>query len=370
VSATTIALLVAGLVLLAFGAEMLVRGGSRIAAAAGISPMAVGLTVVAYGTSTPELTVGTLAAWQGRADIAVGNVVGSNIFNVLFILGLSAAITPLAIRAEILKREVPIMIGASLLLWALAADGRIGAAEGLALVAAIVGYTVAALRWGRRERPDVVAEYAAAEPPPARGPRAWASSIALVLLGLGALVLGGHWLVDAAVAIARAAGLSETVVGLTVVAAGTSLPELATSLVATIRGERDIAVGNVVGSNIYNILAILGASALVAGGGGLAVAPAMVRFDIPVMVAVAVACLPIVFTGRRIARWEGFLLLGYYVAYTAYLVLAAQAHDAAPVLGRGMLLFAVPLTIVTLAVGVARSLRRGAPPLVRPGVAR
>ncbi len=360
-TALTLGLLVVGLALLAIGAEALVRGASRIAAGAGISPMAVGLTVVAYGTSTPELTVSLLAALEGRPEIAVGNVVGSNTFNVLFILGMCAAIAPLAVKAEMLRREVPIMIGVSLALWGLSRDGRISILEGTALVGAILVYTVAALRWGRRERADVVAEYAAAEPALPRGKAQWLWTGAQVLGGLGALVLGGRWLVDAAVAIARAAGVSETVVGLTIVAAGTSLPEVVTSIVATLRGERDIAVGNVVGSNIYNLLAILGVSSLAAGGGGLAVAPGILSFDMPVMVAAAVATLPVIFTGRRIARWEGFLFLGYFAAYTAYVVLTAQEHDAAGMLGRAMTLFAVPLTVLTLAVGVARQLRASRP---------
>ena len=356
-TAVTLGLLVVGLALLAIGAEALVRGASRIAAAAGISPMAVGLTVVAYGTSTPELTVSLLAALEGRPEIAVGNVVGSNTFNVLFILGISAAIAPLAVKAEMLRREVPIMIGVSLALWGLARDGRIGAVEGAVLVGAVVAYTVAALRWGRRERADVVAEYAAAEPGRPRGKAQWVWALAQVLIGLGALVLGGRWLVDAAVAIARAAGVSETVVGLTIVAVGTSLPEVVTSIVATLRGERDIAVGNVVGSNIYNILAIVGVSSLAAGGGGLPITPGILSFDIPVMVATAVATLPVIFTGRRIARWEGFLFLGYFAAYTAYVVLTAQEHDAAGTLGRAMTFFAVPLTVLTLALAVVRQLR-------------
>ena len=360
-TALTVGLMVAGLALLAIGAEALVRGASRISVAAGISPMAVGLTVVAYGTSTPELTVSVLAALEGRPEIAVGNVVGSNTFNVLFILGLSAAIAPLAVKAEMLKREVPIMIGASLALWGLAGDGRISAIEGTALVGGIVVYTVAALRWGRRERADVVAEYTESRAALPRGKAQWVWAGAQVVIGLGALVVGGRWLVDAAVAIARGYGVSETVVGLTIVAAGTSLPEVVTSIVATLRGERDIAVGNVVGSNVYNILAILGVSSLVAGGEGLPVTLGILSLDLPVMVAAALATLPVVFTGRRIARWEGFLFLGYFAAYTAYVVLTAQEHDGAGMLRRAMMFFVVPITVVTLAVAVARQLRAPRP---------
>jgi cation:H+ antiporter len=184
----------------------------------------------------------------------------------------------------------------------------------------------------------------------------WAAQVGLVIAGLAALVLGSNWLVDGAVIIAKALGVSDLVIGLTIVAAGTSMPEVATSVMAAIRGERDIAVGNVVGSNIYNILAILGAASVVAPE-GIPVAPAALRFDIPVMIAVAVACLPIFFTGHLIARWEGWLFLGYYAAYTLYLILGATQHDALPVFSQIMMLFVAPLTVVTLLILAARAHR-------------
>ncbi|BDG04842.1 calcium/sodium antiporter [Anaeromyxobacter oryzae] len=352
----TLALLVLGLALLTAGAEALVRGASRLALAAGLSPLVIGLTVVAYGTSTPELVVSTMASLRAQPDIAVANVVGSNVFNVLFILGACAVILPLAISRQVWRREVPIMIGASLLLLAFAADGRVGRGESLVLLAGIVGYTVVSIRASRRESAAAQAEAAHGERLDRPARRGLGTSVLLVLGGLGALVLGARWLVDSAVAIARAAGLSEVVIGLTIVAAGTSLPEVATSIVATIRGERDIAVGNVVGSNVYNVLAILGVAGLVAPG-GLVVHRSLVALDIPFMTAVAVACLPLFFTARTLARWEGGLFLGYYAAYTAYLVLAATEHDALPAFSRVMWLFVAPITIVTIAVVTVRAIR-------------
>jgi cation:H+ antiporter len=286
----------------------------------------------------------------------MGNVVGSNIFNVLFILGASALIAPLVVNAQLIRQEVPVMIGASLLLWALAADGRISGLDGALLFGLVVGYTAFLVIQSRRETEATRQEYAAEFVPKDGWDRHWSVQALLVVIGLGMLVLGSTLLVDAAITIARAMGVSELVVGLTIVAAGTSLPEVATSIMATIRGERDIAIGNVVGSNTYNILAVLGASSLVARE-PLAVAPSVLAFDLPVMTAVAVACLPVFFTGRQIARWEGVVFLGYYVAYTAYLILSVQHHDALPLLSMTMLCFVVPLTLITLVASLKREVR-------------
>ena len=354
----TALLFTTGLGALVLGAEILVRGASRLAAAAGISPLVIGLTVVAFGTSTPELAVSVRAALSGQADIALGNVVGSNIFNILFILGLSALITPLVVAQQVVRLDVPIMIGVSVLLLILGLDGRLTWPDGVLLVAGIVAYSVFVIREGRKETAEVMAEY---EKEYARGSvpgaRLILVQVACILAGLGLLVIGAHWLVDGAVALARVLGISELVIGLSIVAAGTSLPEVATSIIAAIRGERDIAVGNVVGSNIYNILLILGLSAIIAPS-GITVAPAAWAFDIPVMIAVALACLPIFVTGHLIARWEGLLFVGYYVAYVLYLILASLEHDALPLFSVTMMAYVLPLTAVTLLVLYVRAARR------------
>ena len=353
----TAALFVLGLIALVAGAQLLVRGASRLALTFGISPLVVGLTVVAFGTSAPELAVSVRSAWGGQVDIALGNVVGSNIFNVLFILGLSAPITPLVVAPQLIRQEVPIMLGASALLYLLTLDGDIARAEAVLLFGLVIVYTVFLIRQSRRvqraTREEYAHEFGAAR---SRWDRHWGVQLALILAGLALLVLGASLLVDAAVTFARLLGLSEMVIGLTIVAAGTSLPEVATSVVAAVRGERDIAVGNVVGSNTFNILAVLGLSGLVAPQ-ALAVAPALLSFDLPVMTAVAFACLPIFFTGHAIARWEGALFLFYYAAYTAYLLLAAQRHDALATYGTVMTTVVLPLTAVTLAVIAAREWR-------------
>lgn len=354
--ATTLVLFILGAVLLIFGAELLVRGASRLAVAFGISPLVVGLTVVAFGTSSPELAVSVQASLTGQADIAVGNVVGSNIFNILFILGTSALIVPLAVSQQLVRLDVPLLIGASVILLLMALDGRIGRLEGIVLFAGVVGYTVFLIRQSRKEKVAIGAEYDEAFGEAPREAGSWIVNSVMAIVGLALLVLGSRWLVNGAVAVAKALGVSELVIGLTIIAAGTSLPEVATSVLASLRGERDIAVGNVVGSCLFNILAILGITSIVAPE-GVRVAPAVLTFDLPVMLAATVACLPIFFTGHLIARWEGFLFLGYYVAYTTYLILGATEHDALPAFSQAMIVFILPLTVVTLGVLVVREIR-------------
>lgn len=345
-------LFVAGIVLLIWGADLLVRGAAHLAAAAGVPSLIIGLTVVALGTSAPELAVSLQASLNGQAALTLGNIVGSNIANILLILGLAALVVPLLVSPRLLQREVPAMIGISFLLWLLAADGSISRLDGAILVT-LLGAFLAATIW--TARPAVVPD----QPPTTRPDgSAWgiARNLGLVVGGLILLVAGAQWLVDGAVAFARVLGVSELVIGLTVVAVGTSLPEIATSILASLRGERDIAVGNVVGSNILNILAVLGLTTLIAPQ-PIAVPVSALAFDLPVLVAAAVACLPIFFNGRLIARWEGALFLGYYLAYTIYLVLAATRHSALPLFTAAMSFFVIPLTVVTLAVVIWRSVR-------------
>ena len=352
----TLGMFLAGLVALVAGAELLVRGASKLALSFGISPLVVGLTIVAFGTSAPEVAVSVGAVLGGRTDIAIGNVVGSNIFNVLFILGLSAIITPLVVNIQLIRQEVPIMVGASLLLLALTLDGGLSMLESALLFGLLLAYTVFLVRQSRAETQAAQDEFAAEAKPAAPG--AWDSrlpvQLALIAAGLGLLVLGSQWLVDAAVVFAKALGVSDLVIGLTIVAAGTSMPEVATSITAAIKGERDIAVGNVVGSNTFNILGCLGLSGLFTGSGGLVMSPALLNFDIWVMIAVALACLPVFLTGREIARWEGAVFLGYYAAYVAYLILATQQHDALGPFSAVMMGFVVPITVVTLVVALLR----------------
>jgi cation:H+ antiporter len=343
----------AGLVALVAGAELLVRGAGKLALHAGISPLVVGLTVVSFGTSAPEIAVAVSAAMEGRVDIAIGNVVGSNIFNVLFILGLSALITPLVVHVQIIRQEVPIMIGATLLLVAFGLDGQIGFVDAAVLFALLLGYLVFLVVQSRRASAAGQEADASEINMDSTWDRHWAVQLLLILVGLALLVAGAHWLVSAASAFAKALGVDDLVIGLTIVSAGTSLPEVATSVMAALRGQRDIAIGNVVGSSTFNILGCLGLAGMVAPD-GLPFAPAVLHFDLWVMLATAFACLPVFITGREIARWEGAVLLLYYVAYTAYLILASQNHRALGQFSALMLGFVVPLTIITIVVSLIK----------------
>jgi cation:H+ antiporter len=357
VEVLTLVLFVAGFPVLLGGGELLVRGASRLAAGLGVAPLLIGLTVVAYGTSAPELAVGLQAARAGQGDLTLGNVVGSNIANVLLILGAAASVTPLVVAQRMVRLEVPLLIAASVLTLGFALDGQIGRVEGLALVAGAGAYTVVAVVLGRREGPAVREEYAAAF----GGGRAAAgravAPVGLLVVGLVLLVVGARWLVDGAVALARLAGLSELLIGLTVVAVGTSLPELATCVLAAVRGERDIAVGNVLGSSLFNLLGVLGLAAALAPA-GVAVPAAALHFDLPVMVATAVACLPVFFVGHAVSRWEGLLFLAYYAAYVLFLGLDATQHGGLATFAAAMGWFVLPLTGVTLAVRAGRAWRR------------
>jgi cation:H+ antiporter len=357
--------IVAGLALLVLGGELLVRGASALARRVGISSLVVGLTVVSAATSAPELAVTVGAVLRDEPGLAVGNVVGSNIVNVLLILGLSALVVPLAVKQRLVRFDLPWMVVLSIGLLLVSLDGRIGAVDGVVLLAAVVLHTVLTVVIGRRGAPVPVAAPSGdrgagggtggaedagteEEPPPASVPR----SVLLVVLGIALLVAGATLLVEGAVSIATSLGVSSLVVGLTVVAVGTSLPELATSVIAVRRGERDLAVGNVVGSNIFNIGVVLGLPALISPG-GIPVSGAAVALDIPVMLAAAVALLPIAFTGFAVARWEGALFVALYAAYTGYVVLAATEHDALEGFTWTMAWFVLPLVALTLAVFTA-----------------
>jgi len=356
----TIVTLVAGLMLLVAGAEGLVRGASRIALSFGISPLVVGLTVVAFGTSSPEMAVSVSAVRSGASDIAIGNVVGSNIFNILLILGVCALVVPLVISWRLVRLEVPLMIGVSVLLWVFILDGEIARWEAAILFAGVIGYTVWAIRASRKENATAQEMSApGAEPPDTPSP--WYINFGYVAVGLVLLVVGSNWMVGSAVEIAESFGLSELVIGLTIVAAGTSLPELATSVLATIKGERDIAVGNIVGSNIFNILAVLGLSGLVAKNE--LQAPSFVQdVDVPVMILVAAICLPVFFSGRNLLhRYEGFAFIAAYMLYVTYLVWNSSDNGAPNWYAPAVWFALVPLAVVVVLITAWRDRHRPIP---------
>lgn len=313
-NASTLFLFILGFVSLYGGGEFLVRGASRIARSLGISSLVIGLTVVAFGTSAPELAVSVRASSLGIADIAAGNVVGSNIFNILVILGLSALAAPLNVPRHILRRDVPVLILCSFLLLGFALKGDISRFQGVLLLLGILAYTAVCYMTGREKREFTCEAYPWIFQKSRLLQHGW--DILFILSGIALLVLGARWMVSSGVELARWMGVSELVIGLTLIAAGTSLPELATSVVASIHREREIAVGNAVGSSIFNILCVLGAAALVRP---LPVSPDLLRLNLPVMVGAAIVCVPVFATGRRISRGEGVFFLLAYAAYVLFL---------------------------------------------------
>ena len=368
-SPSTVIGFIIGTIALIAGAELLVRGASRIAASSGLSPVVIGLTVVAFGTSAPEFAVSVGAALRGTSDIALGNVVGSNIANILLVLGLSAVVgSGLVVAFRIVRVDVPLMIGASLAVMILGLDGSLGRIDGAVFVLALVGYLIWMVRSARDEVQSEVAskttdaqhaaeislEYSSGLSNELSNRTSTIANIGMVAVGLVMLVIGANLLVDAATSLAASLGASEFVIGLTVVAVGTSLPEIATSVVAAARGHRDLAVGNAVGSNLFNILGVLGTSSLLAP---IAVSDTALKFDIPFMLATAIACLPIFINGFVIKRWEGFVFVGYYVAYLVWLGLDASSSSVHTSFQTAMLTFVIPLTVMTLAIVGGRSVK-------------
>jgi cation:H+ antiporter len=335
-------MLVAGLVLLVFGADLLVKGAARLASSFGVPALVIGLTVVAFGTSAPELAVSVKAAYAGQAELAIANVVGSNTFNILFILGIAASISPLIVSQQLIRQDVPIMILVSMVVVWMAWDSTLDKLECAFLFAGLFAYTAFIFVQGKKNGADVgegeISEILEKETP------LW-QNLLLVVFGLVLLVLGARWLVQSAIEIASAFGVSEAVIGLTIVAAGTSLPEVMTSVIATIKGQRDIAIGNVVGSNIFNILCVLGLSGLVSPI-PLIAGEQMINLDFPMMLATAILCLPLFFVGSKLIRFEGFLFLTIYVAYVWYMVAITISADYAPLLKNGIIFGLIPLVVV------------------------
>lgn len=331
------------------GAELLVRCAVRMAANLKVRPLLIGLTVVALGSSAPQLTVSLQAALSDSTDIAVGSVIGSNIFNILVTLGLSALIIPLRVSRQLVRLDIPLMILASGLVFALALNKQLDRLDGVILLAGLLIYLALLLRQSRHSghhhnNHDL--------------PRtSWLHNILLMLSALALLGLAGHLLLGAAVTVATELGLSERIIGLTIIAVSTSLPELATSLIAALRGQREIAVGNVIGSNVFNLLGVLGLTALVAPA-PLSVSPNALAFDLPVMLGVAALCLPVFYTGYRVTRAEGLLFLGLYLAYGLHVVSFTTGMPLAGKLEHLMLFYVLPALLLFLLFSTLRAWRR------------
>ena len=341
--------LLCGLVLLIAGAELLVRCAMRIAANLKVRPLLIGLTVVALGSSAPQMTVSLQAALNDTPDIAVGSVIGSNIFNILVTLGLSALIIPLRVSRQLVRLDIPLMILASGLVFALALNKQLDRLDGVVLLGGLLVYLALLLRQSRHSghhhpRHDL--------------PRtSWLHNLVLMLAALLLLGLAGHLLLGAAVTLATELGLSERIIGLTIIAVSTSLPQLATSLIAAFRGQREIAVGNVIGSNVFNLLGVLGLTALVAPA-PLSVSPNALASDLPVMLGVAALCLPVFYTGYRVTRGEGLLFLGLYLAYGLHVVSFTTGMPLAGKLEHLMLFFVLPALLLFLLLSTLRAWRR------------
>ena len=342
--------LLSGLVLLIIGAELMVRAAVRLAERLHVRPLIIGLTIVALGSSAPQMTVSLQAALTDNPDIAVGSVVGSGIFNILVTLGLSALIIPLRVSRQLVRLDIPLMIGASLLVFILAWNKDLGRFDGILLIGALALYLFLLFRQSRHStRPHSTR--------PEDTQQSWLISGLMIVAGLTLLVFAGRLLLGAAVAVATDLGLSERVIGLTVVAVGTSLPELATSLIAALRGQRDIAVGNVIGANLFNLLGVLGLTALLAPT-PLSVSPNALDFDLPVMLGVAALCLPVFYSGYRVTRAEGLLLLGLYLVYGLHVVSFTTGMPLAGKLERLMLFYVLPALLTFLLFTSIRAWRR------------
>lgn len=313
-------LIVLGLAALIVGAELVVRYGARIARRLGIPPLVVGLTVVSIGTSAPELAVGIDAVRSDAGSLAVANIAGTNVVNLLLILGLSAVIRPIVLHLQTIRLDLPAMALAAVFVVVLAADGDFSVLDGVILTAVAVVYTVLVIVVVRRESAEVVSEFAAEYPEPVHREGGYlALHIALLLAGLVVIVIGADWLVDGSVELARVLGVSDALIGLTIIAIGTSAPELATTIISTIRGDRDIAIGNLIGSSTFNLTLILGVSLLFAPG-SFAIDPQLIMIDLPVMLAVSLVCIPVFLTGNRVSRGEGITFVVAYAGYLGFLL--------------------------------------------------
>lgn len=341
----TLLLFILGLGGLIVGAEFFLKAVDRFGLKWGVSPMVMGLTVVAFATGAPELAISLKAAMNDSADLVLGNIIGSNIANILFILGISGLITPLHIKQRIVRIDVPIVIAMSIGLYVLALDGILSLSDGVVLLLGLLAYSVFTYLQVRKNKVDIEELYEQDEEVQlASGTWFYVKNVGILLVGLALIVQGANWMVNSAVSIAQLLGMSELVVGLTIVSIGTSLPEVATSMAAARKGNADIAVANVLGSNIYNVLLTLGLTIVVAPG-VLEVSRNALLLDMPFMIAVAIGIIPIFLTGFDLNRKDALLFLFYYTAYLTYLVLEAVGSEYLGWIEKGFFFVVLPFTL-------------------------
>lgn len=348
--ALTIFWFIFGLASLIWGAEILVRSASKLAVSLGVSKLVIGLTVVAFGTSAPELAVGIEAGINDQPDILLGNVVGSNLTNTLLILGLSALIIPLNVHKNLIRFDLPVMIAATLLLMILSFNNILTFWECILLVVCLFLYLYALIRFSGKATLTEQELLDAGSP--------WLNGL-LAILGLIMLIAGARWLVESATIFAEMAGVSELVIGLTIVAIGTSLPEIVTSILAAVRGEKDLAVGSIVGSNILNILSVIGISGLFISG--IPVQDSLIRIDLVVLLGISLLCAPFFFSGNIISRLEGGVLFSGYLLYLFYLYLDSIQSDLMVMFANVVLLGLMPLVVLIALFELFRELKKSAP---------
>lgn len=346
----TVLLFVVGLVILIGGTELFLKSVDKFGAAWSVSPVVMGLTVVAFATGAPELAISLQAAADGRPDLVIGNIIGSNVANILLILGIAGLFKPLNITNRIIKIDVPMVIGASLLLYFLAMDGSLSTVDGLIIIAGLILYS--GFMYGQIRKDRMANQRKKEEKPDPGEPITilfYGKYILLLLTGLILIVMGSRWMVEAAVTIAEILGVSELIIGLTIVSIGTSLPEVATSLSSIRKGDSDTAIANVMGSNLYNILLTLGLTVMIAPG-ALHVSTDAIHLDLPFMVIVAASCLPLFWPGKHIGRPEAAGFLFYYTSYITYLVLIALHHPFKEHMEWGMTWIIIPATVLLIIV--------------------
>lgn len=351
----TVFLFIAGLIALIAGAELFLKAVDHFGLKWGVSPLIMGLTVVAFATGAPELAISIKAASSGSADLVLGNIIGSNIANILLILGITSVLSPLAISGRIVRVDVPIVIAASALVFGLALDGKLTSTDGVILLLGLVAYSAFTYYQIQKSKNDGVEEeifeYAESPDELAQGAFFYIKNIGFLIIGLVLIVQGSDWMVDSAVTIAEALGLSELVIGLTIVSIGTSLPEIATSMSAARKGKADIAVANVMGSNLYNMLLTLGLTLIIAPN-VLDVSVKAINMDLPFMLAVSIACIPIFIAGFNMTRTDGSIFLFYYAAYLTYLVMDAVGSGYVEVAKTAMLWVVIPATVVYMVLRI------------------
>ena len=360
-----------GLLILLAAGQLVIRQSTLLGQRLGLSPMVIGLTIVAAGTSAPELAVVGQSIAADDTELAVGSIIGSNIANILLVLGLAATMGTIHVASRLIRIDIPVMIAASVALLLLAVDGGLGRLDSVLLLAGLLVFVTWTLRTSRTEQNDhaiaAADHYDEFSETPALPPASLAATLALLAPALAVLAIAARFVVVGAEDIAVALGMPDLIIGLTVVALGTSAPEIATTLIAAARGQRQLAVGNAVGSNIFNILLVLGATGIFAPD-GIAVSDDALRLDLPVLVAAALACLPIVAWDHTLDRWEGAAFVAFYLAYVIFLVLDGTGHRAADPFAVVMAAFVAPLTVMTLATlayrqRARRRSSRGAPPM-------